>query len=88
MCDCSASETDRLWQIAGVAVSAKEGRLRGIRHLLRDFTATAVKEHLRSQVEDTGRSPELTKNEIELVRFILNGQIDWDAAMAGRLGRS
>jgi hypothetical protein len=52
--------------------------MRGIRHGLRQFTASAVKEHLRSQIEDTGRSPELTKNEIELVRFIRTGGFDWD----------
>jgi len=33
--------------------------------------ATAVKERLRSQLEDTGGSPELTKKEVELVRFVL-----------------
>jgi hypothetical protein len=44
---------------------------------MREFTATAVKEHLRSQVEDTGGAPKLTKNEIELVRFVLEGQFDW-----------
>ena len=44
--------------------------MKGIRHALRNFTASAVKEHLRSQLEDTGGRPQLTKNEIELVRFI------------------
>jgi len=39
----------------------KEGQLNGNRHFLRDYTATAVKEHLRSQLEETGGSPELTK---------------------------
>ena len=43
--------------------------MRGIRHFLREFTARAVKEHIRSAIEDGG-SPELTKKEIELVRFI------------------
>jgi hypothetical protein len=38
---------------------------RGVRYRLRQFTATAVKEHIRAQIEDTGGSPELTKNEIE-----------------------
>jgi hypothetical protein len=28
--------------------------MKGIRHFLRDFTATAVREHLRSQIEATG----------------------------------
>lgn len=53
--------------------------MKGIRHVLRDFTATAVREHLRSQVEDAGGPPNLTKNEIELVRFISSGSFDWRA---------
>jgi hypothetical protein len=44
--------------------------MKGIRHFLREFTASAVKEHLRSQIETPGKAPELTKNEIELVRFV------------------
>jgi hypothetical protein len=58
--------------------------MKGIRHFVRDFTATAVREHLRSQIEDTSDSPDLTKNEIELVRFICNGSFDWDAFLAER----
>ncbi len=49
--------------------------MRGLRHLLREFTAMSVKEHLRSQVEDPG-TPELTRNEIELVRYVLGGRFD------------
>jgi hypothetical protein len=51
--------------------------MKGIRHFLRDFTASAVKEHVRSQIEETGGHPHLTKNEIELVRFIREGSFDW-----------
>jgi hypothetical protein len=58
--------------------------MKGIRHFLRDFTASAVKEHLRSQIEDTGGQPELTKNEIELVRFIRAGSFDRGAATPER----
>jgi hypothetical protein len=58
--------------------------MRGLRYQLRQFTATAVKEHIRSQVEDTGGSPELTKNEIELVRFVRDGRFDWDRYLADR----
>jgi hypothetical protein len=54
-----------------------EERLKGIRHYMREFTAIAVKEHLRSQIEDTGGAPKLTKNEIELVRFVREGPFDW-----------
>lgn len=43
--------------------------MKGIRYALRNFTAQAVKEHLRSQIEDAGSRAELTPNEIELVRF-------------------
>jgi hypothetical protein len=57
---------------------------RGLRFWLRQFTATAVKEHIRSQIEDTGGAPELTKNEVELVRFVREGQFDWDRYLAGR----
>ncbi len=49
--------------------------MKGIRHFMRNFSATAVKEHLRSEIEATGGSPDLTKNEIELVRFIYVGII-------------
>jgi hypothetical protein len=51
--------------------------MRGIRHFLRDFTASAVREHLRSQIEAAGGTPELTKNEIELVRFIRERSFDF-----------
>jgi hypothetical protein len=60
--------------------------MRGIRHFLRNFTASAVREHLRSEIEATGGSPELTKNEIEPVRFIHGGPFDWDGFLA-RLAR-
>jgi hypothetical protein len=43
--------------------------MHGIRHFLRDFTATAVKEHLRSQL-DSGAEPKLTRKEIELLEFV------------------
>jgi hypothetical protein len=58
----------------------------GIRSFLRDFTAAAVREHLRSQIEAGRGSPDLTKNEIELVRFICEGSFDWDAFLAERSG--
>jgi hypothetical protein len=58
--------------------------MKGVRHFLRNFTASAVKEHLRSQIEATAGSPELTKNEIELVRFIHGGSFDWGAFLAER----
>jgi hypothetical protein len=61
--------------------------MKGIRHFLRDFTATAVREHLRSEIEATGTSPELTKNEIELVRFICDGSADWGAFLSERPAR-
>jgi hypothetical protein len=57
----------------------KEDSLKGVRYFLRNFTATAVKEHLRSQIEDTGGSPKLTPKEVELVRFIREGSFDWTA---------
>jgi hypothetical protein len=60
--------------------------MKGIRHFMRNFSATAVKEHLRSEIEATGGSPDLTKNEIELVRFIYEGSFDWRAFLAKRSG--
>jgi hypothetical protein len=56
---------------------------RGVRYLLRQFTATAVREHIRSQIESPG-APELTKNEIDLVQFVRNVQFDWDGYVARR----
>jgi hypothetical protein len=58
----------------------------GIRRFLRNFTASAVREHLRSEIEATGGAPDLTRNEIELVRFMREGSFDWDAFLAGRSG--
>jgi hypothetical protein len=49
--------------------------MRGIRHLLRDFTATAVEEHLRSQLDSA--QPKLTRNELELLRFLSRRTVDW-----------
>ena len=56
--------------------------MRGIRYFLRNFTATAVKEHLRSQLEDTGGKPELTAKEIELVRFMRDRFPDLDGILS------
>jgi len=60
----------------------------GIRHFLREFTASAVTEHLRSQIEVGGESPALTKNEVMLVRFIREGTFDWNACLARADGDS
>lgn len=59
--------------------------MHGIRHALRNFTATAVKEHLRSQLEDTGGAPNLTGKEIELVRYIRDESARLDAAVSLRV---
>jgi hypothetical protein len=58
------------------------GHLKGVRYFMRNFTAVAVKEHLRSQIEDSGGSPHLTEKEEELVRFIRQGSFDWDGLLA------
>ena len=58
--------------------------MRGIRHSLWNFSATAVEEHLRSEIEATGGSPDLTKT--ELMRFIHDGSFDWRAFLAKRRG--
>ncbi len=56
--------------------------MHGIRHALRNFTATAVKEHLRSQLDDTGGAPDLTDKEIELLRYIRHESVRLDAVVA------
>ena len=43
--------------------------MKGFRYLLRNFTALATAEHLRSQVERATGGGELTPNEIALVRY-------------------
>ncbi len=68
--------------MAGPAATGNLACMRGVRHFLRDFTAAAVREHLRSQIEDTGGSPELTKNELALVRFVRQSMAEFD-----RVGR-
>ena len=60
--------------------------MKGIRHFLREFTASAVKEHLRSQIEDAEGPPELTKNEIELVQFIRERPFDLAAGRQSSSG--
>jgi hypothetical protein len=52
-----------------VAIALSLLRVKGIRHFFRNFTALAVKEHLRSQLEDVGDRAELTSKEVELVHF-------------------
>jgi hypothetical protein len=56
--------------------------MKGVRHFMREFTATAVREHLRSQVEDRDGPPQLTKKEVELVRYVQG--VDWDEFPAER----
>ena len=67
-----------------VPLGREEAPMKGMRWFLRDFTASAVKEHLRSQAEATGHSPELTTNEVELVHFVREGSFDWGAFLAER----
>lgn len=43
--------------------------MRGVRYALRNFTAVAVKEHLRSQLDRADGDALLTPKEVELVRF-------------------
>ena len=55
-----------------------------MRRFLRNFTALAVRQHLRSEVEAGRALPDLTENELELVRFIVDGPFDWSAFLADR----
>jgi len=56
--------------------------VRGVRHFLRNFTATAVREHLRSAVEKGNGSPALTPKELKLLRDVCEGPFDWRAFLA------
>ena len=57
--------------------------VKGLRYLLRNFTALSVKEHLRSQIEQGGSEAELTPKEVELVRFAAD-RADQLQALAGK----
>ena len=59
--------------------------MRGVRQFMRDFTATAVKEHLRSRL-DTAHAPRLTRNEAELVRFVRARSAELESLLTGRGG--
>lgn len=61
--------------------------MHGIRHFLRDFTATAVKEHLRSQL-DSAHTAELTRNEVTLLRFLSERAADWQPLVGERPPRA
>src|SRR5581483_6250022 len=56
-------------QAPGVELRKVVAGVKGLRYLLRNFTALAVREHLRDQVEQAGSRAELTPNEVALVRF-------------------
>jgi hypothetical protein len=61
-------EPERVANQAELVALSFEG-MKGIRYMIRNFTALSVKEHLRSQIEQAGSEAELTPNEVELVRF-------------------
>ena len=58
--------------------------MNGLRHFMRNFTALAVREHLESQVDERAEAPELTRNELDLVRYVVAGQYDWNAFLDRR----
>jgi hypothetical protein len=60
---------NRQWPIEAELASLSFEGMKGIRYMLRNFSALSVKEHLRSQIEQAGSKAELTPNEVELVRF-------------------
>jgi hypothetical protein len=62
--------------------------MRGARYFMRNFTATAVQEHLRSQIEETKGSPKLTENELKLLRFICEGSFDWHSFLTSQPPRT
>ena len=60
-------EPERVADQAELAALSFEG-MKGIRYVLRNFTALSVKEHLRSQLDEACKA-QLTPNEVGLVRF-------------------
>jgi len=60
--------------------------MKGLRYLIRNYTALAVKEHLRSQVEQNASRAELTPNEVDLVRFTAKRSDQLDALAARSSG--
>jgi hypothetical protein len=61
--------------------------MKGLRYLLRNYTALAVKEHLRSQIEQNASEAQLTPNEVELVRFTAERSDQLKELAAGSPGR-
>ena len=57
----------------------KEDSLKGVRYFLRNFTATAVQEHLRSQIEDTGRFAKAHAEGGRAGALHPRGSFDWTA---------
>ena len=55
--------------MAACGDSYPSGEMKGLRYLLRNFTALAVREHLHSQIGRAASGAELTPNEVALVRF-------------------
>jgi hypothetical protein len=66
---------------------AGDHHVKGLRFRLRNFTALAVREHLRSQIERSDGGAELTPNEVSLVRFAAahSGQLNELADKAARV---
>jgi hypothetical protein len=62
--------------------------MKGFRYFFRNFTALAVKERLRSQIEDAGSGAELTPNEVELVRFAVDSSEQLEELADSSLGKS
>jgi hypothetical protein len=58
--------------------------MNGLRHFMRNLTARAVREHLESQAEAAVEAPELTTNELDLVRYVVACQYDWRAFLDRR----
>ena len=67
------------------ATTRRHPGMERVRRFLRNYTALAVREHLRSEVEARRASPNLTENELELVRFIVGGSFDWNAFLCANL---
>ena len=82
---CRSGPAPGRWSRAQAA-ARDNTRMKGPRYLLRNLTALAVKEHLRSQVERTADGA-LTPNEADLVRFATDRSDRLNDLAARSLGR-
>ena len=85
-CEGGHGSSMLIWLYARQVINGYAPGVKGLRYRVRNYAALAVKEHLRSQIEEAGSAAELTPNEIELVRFTAD-RADRLQELAGRSAR-